>query len=100
MRSLWRIELLGRFRITPGEASPSSGAPITRFQTRKTALLLAYLAYHNRRPHPREALIEMLWPESEPGAGRNSLSKALSSLRHQLEPPGVSAGAVCLADRN
>src|SRR5262249_36950030 len=44
-------------------------------------------------------LIEMLWPEVEPKSGRHRLSLALSSLRHQLEPPSVSAGAVLQADR-
>ena len=41
----------------------------------------------------------MLWPESEPGLGRNNLSKELSSLRQQLEPPGVRPGSVILAGR-
>jgi DNA-binding SARP family transcriptional activator len=97
----WRVELLGRLRITEHRAAGAPGlGPITRFQTRKTALLLAYLAYHGRRrPVPREGLIELFWPEGEPSAGRNSLSKALTSLRRQLEPPGVAAGAAILADR-
>ena len=41
----------------------------------------------------------MLWPECDPVLGRNSLSQALSSLRHQLEPPGTSTGEVLQADR-
>ena len=41
----------------------------------------------------------MLWPESYPDPGRNHLSVALSSLRHQLEPPGVPHGAILRADR-
>src|SRR5262249_15588736 len=64
-----------------------------------TGALLVYLAYYRQRVHPREVLIELLWPESEPRAGRNKLSLALSSLRHQLEPPGIPAGAVILANR-
>ena len=101
----WRIELFGGLRALQGERV------ITRFQTQKTGALLAYLAYHLPRPllskegsrggysHPREVLFELLWPECNPKAGRNSLSVALSSLRHQLEPPGVPAGAVIIADR-
>ncbi len=75
-----------------------SGRVITRFRTYKTGALLAYLAYHPR-PHPREHLIGMLWPDDTSDAGRNSLSKALSSLRNQLEPPGVPTGTVLRADR-
>ena len=32
-------------------------------------------------------------------AGRHNLSVALSSLRQQLEPPGIPDGAVLAADR-
>jgi DNA-binding SARP family transcriptional activator len=57
---------------------------------------LAFLAYYNRRPHPREALLELLWPECDPAAGRHRL-QALTLLRRQSEPPGIPAGAVILA---
>ena len=39
------------------------------------------------------------WPESNLDSGRKGLSVALSSLRHQLEPPGVPYRAVLRADR-
>src|SRR5437868_4327736 len=93
MDALWRIELLGGLRATWDDRV------VTRFQTQKTAALLAYLAYYCQRSHPREVLIELLWPEVPPRAGRNRLSLALSSLRHQFEPPGIPAGAVILAHR-
>lgn len=89
-----KIEFFGRLCITQGTRV------IDRFRTYKTGVLLAYLAYHPGRSHPREELIELLWPECEPLLGRNSLSQSLSSLRHQLEPPGTSAGEVVHADRN
>src|SRR5689334_7812746 len=41
----------------------------------------------------------MLSPETEPQAGHHRLSMALSSLRHQLEPPGVLDSSVLQADR-
>ncbi len=87
-----RIELLGGLRVIHG------GFTITRFATQKTAALLAYLAYHREHTHTREALIEMLWPWATPAAGRNSLSTALCSLRHRLEPFGVEPGSVLLAN--
>src|SRR5690242_12215282 len=93
MNEPWRIQLLGGLRLSQGERT------ITRFRTQKTAVLLAYLAYHQHRSHPRETLIELLWPDTDEGAARHSLSQALSSLRHQLEPPGVPSGAVIAADR-
>src|SRR5437762_3283528 len=94
MDTQWRIELLGRLRATQGDHV------VSRFRARRTGALLAYLAYHLDRPHPREVLIELLWPQTEPSSGRNNLSRELSSLRRQLEPPGVPAGAVVVADRD
>ena len=93
MEAVCRVEMLGGLRVV------QAGRVVTRFRTYKTGALLAFLAFYPR-PHPREHLIEMLWPDGEPDAGRNSLSKALSSLRNQVEPPGVvPAGAVIVADR-
>lgn len=88
-----QIDLFGGLRVTQGERV------ITRFRTTKTAALLAYLAGEVGRPRPRDELIEQLWPEAEPAAGRNSLSVALSSLRSQLEPPG-SGACILTADRH
>jgi predicted ATPase len=88
-----RIELLGELRVQQGERT------ITRFRTRQTGALLAYLAYHLGRHLPREVLIEAIWPDAEARTGRNNLRIALHSLRSQLEPAGVPAGAVLQADR-
>lgn len=93
MKQQWNITLLGTLKAKQGERT------ITRFRTQKTASLLAYLAYHRHKSHPRELLIELLWPEAEPESGRHNLSLALSSLRNQLEPPGVVSGSVIVADR-
>src|SRR5438094_776339 len=93
METRWRIELLGGLRAVQADRV------VSRFQTQKIALLLAYLAYYPQRTHQREALMELLWPECESHAGRNNLSVSLSWLRHQLEPLGVPAGAVLIADR-
>src|SRR5436305_12019550 len=92
MDTPWHIELLGRLRATQGDRT------ITRFRSQRAGALLAYLAYHLGWPHPREVLVELLWPEAEPKSGRNNLSRELWSLRRQLEPPGVPAGGVILAD--
>jgi DNA-binding SARP family transcriptional activator len=94
METCWRIALLGRLRATRGDRV------VSRFRARRTGALLAYLAYHLDRPHPREVLIELFWLETPPASGRNNLSRELSSLRRQLEPPGVPAGSVLLADRS
>src|SRR5262245_60445395 len=93
MDEQWRISLFGGLSAARGDQA------ITRFKSQKIGALLAYLAFYRGVSHPREVLLGLLWPESPPTAGRNSLSVALSSLRHQLEPPGTPAGAVLKADR-
>jgi DNA-binding SARP family transcriptional activator len=89
----WKIDLLGGLR-----AMQDSRA-ITRFQTHKTGVLLAYLAFYCNRSHPREVLTEMLWPEDDLDRARHKLSMALSSLRRQFELPGVPTGTVIVANR-
>ncbi|HVL15153.1 MAG TPA: bacterial transcriptional activator domain-containing protein, partial [Gemmata sp.] len=96
MSEPWRVTLLGG---GPRAERASDRAEITRFYTQKYAALMAYLSFYRDRQHAREVLVAMLWPYSPRRQGLNSLSVALSSLRHQLEPPGTPAGGVLLADR-
>ncbi len=88
--ALWHLELLGEMRLARPDAPP--GAPSLRFRSRKTAALLALLALR-RGPHRREALAEMLWPETDPLKARSSLRVALSSLRTLLETPDAPPGS-------
>jgi predicted ATPase/DNA-binding SARP family transcriptional activator len=94
MQGRLQIELLGEIRLLIGEQI------ITRFSTQKVAAMLAYLALQSPASVPRESVIEMFWPDQEPGAGRNSLSVALNALRRQLEPVGVRAGSILVTDRS
>src|SRR5262249_7048044 len=83
MESRLRIELFGGLRVTgPGQEMP----PLRRS---KVAALLAYLAFYRQRRHAREELIELLWPESDPEAGRNNLRVALHALRQHLAESGL-----------
>jgi DNA-binding SARP family transcriptional activator len=93
MDVVWTIYLLGQMRAQQGARS------IQRFRTQRARALLAYLAYYLGRAHNREILIDMLWPDYTLERGQNCLSIELSWLRNQLEPPGVSKGAVICADR-
>jgi predicted ATPase/DNA-binding SARP family transcriptional activator len=89
----WRIEMLGGLRVVMGDRI------ITRFRTQKTGALIAYLAYFPQRSHLRDALIELFWPDGDPSAGRNNLSRELAWLRQHLEPQGGLPGTVIDADR-
>jgi DNA-binding SARP family transcriptional activator len=88
-----RIELFGGLRLLQGDRV------LTRFRTHKAALLLAYLALHLRQSHPRDLLVDLFWPQMDLEPGRVNLSTVLTSLRRQLEPPGVPAGSLLIADR-
>jgi len=85
--------MLGWMRAQSGDLT------VTRFRTQKTALLLARLALFPKRTHPREELADLLWPDADQDAGRNSLKQSLAILRRLLEPPGTPAGGVLIADR-
>lgn len=85
--------MLGGLRVLQSDRT------ITRFQTQKTGALLAFLALDLSTAHPREVLAELLWPGADPVAVRNRLNQAVSSLRRQLEPPGIAHGSVLLTDQ-
>ena len=69
------IRLLGPFEVE------RDGVPVTGFATDKTRALLAYLAVEADRPHRREALAGLLWPEVPERSARGSLRTALANVR-------------------
>ena len=77
-----RIELFGGLKVRIGDQT------VDRYQTRRTAALLGYLALSPDVGHPREAVAQAIWPGAALEPARNRLNQALSSLRRQLEPPG------------
>ena len=72
------ISLLGTFQITRGSTS------ITACESNKVRALLAYLAVESDRPHRRDALAALLWPESAQSTALNSLRNALANLRRAI----------------
>src|SRR5437879_7106005 len=60
------------------------GRAVTAFKYDKVVALLAYLVLEADRPHRREALAGLLWPEQTEDAARTSLRQALSHLRRAL----------------
>ena len=73
------ISLLGTFQVT------SEGAPITTIESDKVRALLAYLAVEANRPHRREALAALLWPDAPQQRARQNLRRALHNLRQALQ---------------
>src|ERR1700693_4703851 len=91
--AVWQIQLLGGLRATHGNSV------IAQFPSRPIAMLVARLGREPQRPHAREELIELLWPEVDLDVGRNRLRQVLSTLRRLLEPPDVPPYSVLNADR-
>jgi len=81
-----RICLFGGVRIS------HDGQPPTAHVTRSVQSLLAYLALHRQRFHPREVLASVFWGEQSEERARSCLSTALWRLRGVLEPEGIPRG--------
>ncbi len=94
MEPIWRIALFDGPRLL----SPD-GIELRRFRSQRVAALLVYLCLHLGRDCPREELAEALWPEEDPQITANRLRVTLTSLRHQLELPGMLPGSVLDASR-
>jgi predicted ATPase/DNA-binding SARP family transcriptional activator len=69
---------LGTFQVTLGEK------PVTDFVSDKARALLAYLAVERNRPHRRETLAGLLWPDRPQSVALNSLRQALFNLRRAI----------------
>jgi DNA-binding SARP family transcriptional activator/tetratricopeptide (TPR) repeat protein len=76
------ISLLGGFEVS------LDGQPLTAFGADKARALLAYLAIESDRPHRRDALATVLWPESPAKKAAHSLSQTLLRLRRALHEDG------------
>ena len=63
------------------------GRPVARFESNKIRALLVYLAVELARPHPREVLADLLWPDWPQRSALANLRHALASLRHLLGDP-------------
>ncbi len=72
------LTLLGSFQAR------LDGEPATEFESDKVRALLAYLAVESDRPHRRERLAGLLWPERPERYARQNLSQALYNLRRAI----------------
>lgn len=73
------LYLLGHFEIH------LNGTRVSTFNYNKMSALLAYLAVESKRPHMRETLSELFWPDRANGVARANLRKALSDIRQAIQ---------------
>jgi predicted ATPase/DNA-binding SARP family transcriptional activator/Tfp pilus assembly protein PilF len=81
----WKIQLLGGLIVRQGDRT------IDRFRTRKGGEMLAALALHANRSLTRQEMLDLLWPDCDPEAGRNRLRVELAALRRQFQSPKQAA---------
>lgn len=79
------IALLGTYAVT------LDGRPVTDFGYDKVRGLLAYLAVEADRPHRRDHLATLFWPERDRRGSLQSLSQALYRLRRAFDVPTAAA---------
>ncbi|MCZ6488280.1 MAG: BTAD domain-containing putative transcriptional regulator, partial [Gammaproteobacteria bacterium] len=77
--SVLKLKLLGQMEC--GTSTDS----LLALSTRKSEMLLAYLALAPGVRHPRERLINLLWSDRGEEQARNSLRQSLSSIKKSLE---------------
>ena len=72
------VRLLGGYQVQ------LDGKAVYDFETDKVRALLAYLVVEADRPHRREALAGLLWPDRPDTVARANLRQALARLRRAL----------------
>jgi DNA-binding SARP family transcriptional activator/tetratricopeptide (TPR) repeat protein len=70
--------LLGHLRVTLNEL------PVESWPSGRGKALFEYLLVDSDEPRPRDVLMELLWPEADPEAARNSLNVSMHGLRQAL----------------
>jgi predicted ATPase/DNA-binding SARP family transcriptional activator len=69
------IAVLGSLQVSIADT------PITTLESARVRALLAFLAIESDRPHRRETLVGLLWPDYPEDAARHNLRQALFNLR-------------------
>ena len=87
------LALLGPFDAT------LDGQPLQGFESAKVRALLAYLAMDAGRPHARQGLASLLWPDHSEAMARTYLRQALANLR-QLLPSQAGDEPILLIERD
>jgi DNA-binding SARP family transcriptional activator len=80
------IAVLGSLQVSIDDS------PITTLESAKVRALLVYLIVESNRPHRRESLVGLLWPDYPEDVARHNLRQALFNLRltlsdHTASPP-------------
>jgi len=87
------FSFLGVFLVTRG------GAPVDTLRYDKVRCLLAWLVVESNRPHRRERLAALFWPDLPIARARQNLSQALYLLRKGLDPAVGKPSCLAITSR-
>jgi len=87
-----RIRLFGKFEVRQDD-QVETGALTHRAQE-----LLSYLILHRHKPHPREALIDILWSDCPPAQSRKQLRQVLWEMQTALHTRRTNSDLLYLAE--
>jgi DNA-binding SARP family transcriptional activator len=85
------IRLFGEFAVTDGGSRQSLQLP------HGVQSLFAYLVLNRKVDHPRDDLLQIFWPEDDPGRARSRLNTALWRLRKAFSSGGVDPNRYIVA---
>jgi DNA-binding SARP family transcriptional activator len=85
------IHALGPFTITVNKTRLRED----EWKTKKVLGIVKYLVLHYDKPVPREVLMGVFWPDSDPKAASASLRSALYELRKVLSRYGLNQEGAC-----
>jgi len=80
-----------RLTTLGGFAFDVNGTATSGPSTRKARAVMTYLILHRNAETPRDRLLEIFWPDSDPDHARASLNTALWSIRRCLRTAGADA---------
>lgn len=82
-----KIYCFGKFEVFRGNVLIKDSEWISK----KAKSIFKYLLMHKNKVIPKEVIMELIWPEMDPETVEGRFYKALSTLRHILEP-GLGKG--------
>jgi DNA-binding SARP family transcriptional activator len=86
------VHCLGAFHVI------LNGQPVDEWPSRKSTQVFKYLLMHRDHPVPREVLMDVFWPDSDPDAARNNLNVTIYGLRQALRRQEAGTSHILFQD--
>lgn len=91
---LVKVNLLGPFHVEVGGRTHGPGTP------GQVRTVLEFLISQGRRPTPRDALLDLLWPDADPDVACSRLRVVMHTLRKTIPGSSLSFGDIVVTSGN